>query len=94
MKLVEFVRLITNNEQRNYFEKEFLNDCLRTSISEDVYETWLTKDLAKFVDEYLIIMDSFGDCGFVNEIFTHVELLNRPELCFNFDGNYFRLTRM
>lgn len=94
MKLVEFIRLITNNEQRTYFEKEFINDCLRTSISEDVYETWLTKDLAKFLDEYLLILDSFEDCGFVNEIFTHVELLNCPELCFNFDGGLFRLTRM
>lgn len=94
MKLVDFVRLITNNEQRTYFEKEFVLDCNKTRIPQEMYETWLTKDLAKFFDGYLLILDSFEDSGNVNEIFTHVELLDRVELCFNFDGGIFRLTRM
>lgn len=93
MKLNDFIRLITNDEQRTYFEKEFVLDCNKTRIPEQMYETWLTKDLAKFFDDFLLLMDSFSDSGTVNHIFTYYELYNRPELCFNFDGGIFRLTR-
>lgn len=94
MKLVDFVRLITNNEQRAYFEKEFVLDCNKTYIPQEMYETWLTKDLAKFFDEFLLLLNSFEDSGTANRIFAHYEIFERPELCFNFDGGIFRLTRM
>lgn len=94
MKLAEFVRLITNNEQRTYFETEFILDCNEVRIPPEMYECWLKNDLAKYFDGILLILNSFEDSGNVNEIFSHVELLNHPELCFNFDGGIFRLTRM
>jgi len=93
MKLVEFVRLITNNEQRTYFEKEFVLDCNKVYIPQEMYEKWLTKDVAKFFDEFLLLMDSFEHSGTVNHIFTYYDIHDRSELCFNFDGGIFRLTR-
>lgn len=57
MKIEEFAKLIENETQRVYFEKKFEKQYVKYFSSDKSYEKYLTKDLAKLINQILVLLD-------------------------------------
>lgn len=91
----EFVNLIEDKAQKDYFQTEFLIDCNNRNICEAEYITWLTEDLARYINLFLQMVVITSD-DFCNHIFCRIETplvlgYVDKKMCFNFNGEIFQL---